>query len=192
VQDLNQALAESFGINKPGGALVSHVAAGSAAANAGLKAGDVIVEVNGEDVQQAGALSSLIGLAAPGEKVSLKVWRDHALREVQAKLGAGDDGEEVAADTASSVTGGQLGLALRPLTREERQQAQLDQGLVVDKVSGAAARAGIEAGDVLLAVNGQPVESAEQLRGLLKNKPKRVALLVQRDGEKIFVPVILG
>ena len=192
VQDLNQALAESFGINKPGGALVSHVAAGSAAANAGLKAGDVIVEVNGEDVQQAGALSSLIGLAAPGEKVSLKVWRDHALREVQAKLGAGEDSEEAAADSAGSVTGGQLGLALRPLTRDERQQAQLDQGLVVDKVSGAAARAGIEAGDVLLAVNGQPVASAEQLRGLLKNKPKRVALLVQRDGEKIFVPVILG
>ena len=81
---------------------------------------------------------------------------------------------------------------MRSLTREERREAQVEQGMVVENVSGAAARAGIEPGDVLLAINGRPVQSIEQVRGVLQGKPKSVALLVQRDGEKIFVPVNLG
>ena len=71
-------------------------------------------------------------------------------------------------------------------------QAKLDAGLVVEDVGGAAARAGIQAGDVLLAINGKPVQSVEQVKGVIAGKPKSVALLVQRDGEKIFVPVKLG
>jgi serine protease Do len=192
VQDLNQALAESFGLKRPDGALVASVTPGSAAASAGLKAGDVITEVNGEAVGRSGTLSSLIGMAAPGERVKLKVWRDHASRDVEAKLGGMGESDEQAADADGAATGGQLGLALRPLTREERKQAGVEQGMVVENVSGAAARAGIEAGDVLLAINGKPVQSVEQVKGVLQGKPKSVALLVQRDGEKIFVPVNLG
>jgi serine protease Do len=74
----------------------------------------------------------------------------------------------------------------------EKQQARLDGGLVVEQVSGAAERAGIEVGDVLLAINGKPVSSIEQIRGVLKSQPKSVALLVQRQGNQIFVPVPLG
>ena len=85
-----------------------------------------------------------------------------------------------------------LGLSLRPLQPQEKQQAKLDGGLVVEQVSGAAERAGIEAGDVLLAINGKPVSSIEQIRGVLKSQPKSVALLVQRQGNQIFVPVPLG
>jgi len=82
VQDLNQPLAESFGLKRPDGALVANVVEGSAAAAAGLKAGDVIVEVNGEPVLRSGSLSSLVGMAAPGERVKLKIWRDRSAREV--------------------------------------------------------------------------------------------------------------
>jgi len=192
VQDLTQSLADSFGIKRVDGALVSSVAPGSAAADAGLKSGDVITEVNGEPVLRSGSLSSLIGLSAPGERVKLKVWRDHSERTIEAKLGGADDGEKKIADAGAAGEHGQLGLSLRPLTRDEKRESKLDAGLVVEGVAGAAARAGIEAGDVLLAINGKPVESIDQLKSVLSGKPKSVALLVQRDGEKIFVPVKLG
>jgi serine protease Do len=192
VQDLNQPLAESFGLKRPDGALVANVVEGSAAAAAGLKAGDVIVEVNGEPVLRSGSLSSLVGMAAPGERVKLKIWRDRSAREIDARLGAAEAPERQAAATDGTAEGGRLGLALRPLTRDERRDARVDQGLVIEDVGGAAARAGIEAGDVLLAVNGRPVQSVEQVRSVLAGKPRSVALLVQRDGEKIFVPVALS
>jgi len=192
VQDLNQGLAESFGLAKPNGALIASVAPDSAAAAAGLKAGDVVTEVNGEAVERSGSLSSLIGLSSPGEKVHLKVWRDKAWRDVEVKLGSADTQQARADDGSDGVQGGQLGLALRPLTRQERQQSRIEGGLVIEDVSGVAARAGVEAGDVLLAINGQPVQSLDQVKSVLKGKPKNVALLVQRDGEKIFVPIRLG
>ena len=141
---------------------------------------------------RAGSLSSLIGLSSPGTQVKLKVWRDHGWKEIQASLGAADGDRVQAAAADAAPTGSRLGLALRPLTRDERRESQLDQGLVVEGVSGAAERAGIERGDVLLAINGKPVQSIEQVRGVMSNQPKSVALLVQRDGEKLFVPVTPG
>lgn len=191
-QDLTQPLADSFGLKRPDGALVAQVEPGSAAQAAGLKAGDVITEVNGKPVPRSGALSSLIALSSPGEKVKLKVWRDHGWQQVEARLGQAQGTSDAQATDAGAAGGGQIGLALRPLTGDERRQAQVDQGLVVQGVSGPAARAGIEPGDVLLAVNGQPVQSIDQVRQVLQRKPGSVALLVQRDGERIFVPVRLG
>jgi serine protease Do len=168
------------------------VAPGSAAASAGLKSGDVVTQVNGEAVGRAGTLSSLIGMSAPGEKVKLKVWRDKSWHDIEVKLGNAADSGKPIAQNDGATQGGQLGLALRPLSAEERKAIKVDQGLVVESASGAAARAGIEAGDVLLAINGKPVQSIEQVKSVLQGKPKSVALLVQRDGEKIFVPVNLG
>jgi serine protease Do len=124
--------------------------------------------------------------------VKLKVWRDKSQREVEVKLGSADSQLALNDDGSEGAQGGQLGLALRPLTRNERQQVQGDAGMVVENVSGAAAKAGVQAGDLLLAINGQPVKSIEQLRDVMKSKPKNVALLVQREGETIFVPLKLG
>lgn len=192
IQDVNQSLAESFGLKRPDGALVSSVAPNSAAAAAGVKPGDVITEIDGEPVVRSGELSSLIGMAAPGAKVKLKVWRDHSSRELEAKLGTAEVNKDELASADGSVPPGQLGLALRPLTRDERREAQLEGGMVVENVAGPAERAGIQPGDVLLAINGRPVTSLEQVKGVLQSRPKSVALLVQRDGDKIFVPVNLG
>jgi serine protease Do len=189
VQDLNQQLADSFGLKHVDGALVSNVAPDSAAAAAGLKSGDVITEVNGEPVVRSGSLSSLIGMSAPGERVKLKVWRDRSERTIEAKLGgAGAEAKELA-DAGSAAEKGQLGLSLRPLTRDEKREAKIESGLVVEDVDGPAERAGIVAGDVLLAINGKAVQTVEQVKSVMAAKPKSVALLVQRDGEKIFVPV---
>jgi serine protease Do len=192
IQDLNQSLAESFGLKRPDGALVASVADGSAAAAAGLKSGDVITEVNGQPVVRSGELSSLIGMSAPGEHVKLKVWRDHAAREIDAKLGGAESKGTELADADGAVQHGQLGLSMRPLTRDERREAKVEQGLVIEDVAGPAAKAGIQPGDVLLAINGRAVQSVDQVKLVLQGKPKSVALLVQRDGDKIFVPVNLG
>ena len=192
VQDLNQNLAESFGLKHPDGALVAQVAPGSAAAAAGLKPGDVITHVNGEALPRSGALSSVIGMSAPGDKVKLTVWRERAAIDIEAKLGGAPGASEQVAEAGGDAQGVKLGLSLRPLQPAEKAQSRIDGGLVVEQVSGAAERAGIEPGDVLLAINGKPVSSIEQIRGVLKNQPKSVALLVQRQGNQIFVPVPLG
>ncbi|WP_046113477.1 Do family serine endopeptidase [Aquincola tertiaricarbonis] len=192
IQDLSAPLAESFGLPRPDGALVAQVAPGSPAAAAGLKAGDVITQVNGEAIERSGTLSSRIGLSSPGDKVKLQVWRDKAAREVEVKLARAEDPERQVANAQGEVEPGKLGLALRPLSPQERQQSGLQEGLVVEQAAGPAARAGVSSGDVLLAINGQPVQSVEQLQGVLKNKPRSVALLIERQGERIFVPVQLG
>ena len=191
-QDVNQALAESFGMPAPGGALVSSIARGSAAAAAGLQPGDVILEVAGRPIASAGALSSAIGLSAPGERVKLKVWRERAARELDVRLDGAGDTEQQAMNDDPATRGARLGLALRPLTPQERSSAGVDQGMVVESAAGPAASAGIEAGDVVLAIDGKPLQSVEQVRSVLKAKPKSVALLVQRGSEKIFVPVRPG
>ena len=191
VQDLTQSLAESFGLSRPDGALVASVTPNSAAAAAGLKPGDVITEVDGQPIVRSGELSSLVGMTSPGDRIRLRVWREGTSRQVEARLGTAETAGPTT-ETGASGADGQLGLSLRPLTVQERREAKVEQGLLVEDVVGAAARSGIEVGDVLLAINGKPVQTVEQVRSLLKTKPKSVAILLQRDGERIFVPLQLG
>jgi len=195
VQDLTQSLADSFGLAKPDGALVAQVDPRSPAASAGLKSGDVILRIDGEPMVQAGSLSARIAQSAPGDRIKLEVWRQQKALDLTVTLArAGEDGKaQAAADSGPDAAGApRLGLALRPLSRDERAQAQIEHGLVVQGVQGAAARAGLSEGDVVMAINGQPVDSVEALRKVLSAKPKSVALLVWRDGERLFVPVPLG
>ena len=191
VQDLDQALADSFGLSRPDGALVSSVEPDSAAAKAGLQAGDVITQINKTPVTRAGDLSSEIGMNKPGTKVTMKIWRNKSSRDIDVALA------ESAQDKSGAVATGatdseRLGLALHPLTREERAAAQVDAGLMVEDVAGPAARAGIRPGDVVVGINGQPARSVQQVRSIVSGHPKSIALLIDRDGQKIFVPVRLG
>jgi serine protease Do len=192
IQDLNQSLAGSFGLKRPDGALVASVAPDSPAAKAGLQPGDVITEVNGEPVTSSGSLSSRIGLMTPGQTAHLKVWRDKESRDVAVNLTNAEDVTQTAEAGSGNAEQGHLGLALRALTRDERSQAHVDHGLVVENATGPAARAGITEGDVVLAINGKPVNTLNDVKKVLDGKPKSVALLVDRDGNRIFVPVSLG
>ncbi len=194
VQEVNQTLADSFKLDRPEGALVANVEKGGPADQAGLQTGDVIRKVDGKPVVSSGDLPALISLATPGEKVKLEVWRKGRPEELTAKLGnASDKAAKVARSDGGAAGQGKLGLALRPLQPEERREAGIASGgLVVEDTSGPAALAGVQAGDVLLAINGTPVKSIDQVREVVAKSDKSVALLVQRGDDKIFVPVRIG
>ena len=191
IQDVNQSLANSFGLARPEGALVAQVEKGGAGAQAGLKPGDVILAVNGEAVTGATDLPSRIAAMKPGTPVKLTVWRDHAKRELEAKVGQAKD-KTVASKDEGKPNSGKLGLVVRPLTPDERRQAELDGGAVVEDVTGPAEKAGIQPGDLILALDGAPVGSPEQLKALAEKAKGQVALLVQRGDAQLFVPLELG
>jgi serine protease Do len=193
VQTLDQTLADSFKLKSPNGALVASVAPGSAAAQAGVKVGDVILKMNGSPILDAGQLSQRVGVVAPGEKATLEVWRDGKALTVEATVG---NAAQLAANDAGGAAGGsapaRLGLALRPLNPEERRQVGVQGGLIVEQSQGRAADAGIQPGDVVLSVDGTAVQSVEQLRKLVQEHDKQIALLIQRGEVRLFVPVTLG
>ena len=190
LQDLSAPLAASFGLKAPDGALVAQVMPGSAAAKAGLKAGDAITQLDGAPVRVAGDVSSRVGLARPGDKLSLAIWRDKAGQDLTVALGKAEP--ETATASAETGPGASLGLLVRPMAPGEMAQAGVDHGLRIERVGGPAQWSGVEAGDVLLALNGQPVNDIEQVREALSKHPSQVALLVSRDGQQIFVPIKLG
>jgi serine protease Do len=194
VQEVNQGFADSFKLESPEGALVSNVERGGAADKAGIKSGDVIRKLNGQTIVASGDLPAMLSLAKPGEKVTLDVWRDGKIVQLGARLGDASEKAEPAnrEAVAGADSNSKLGLALRPLEPIERRQSGLASGLVIEDAGGAAANAGVQAGDVLLSINGRPVTSVDQVRDLVGKSTKSVALLIQRGSDKIFIPVRIG
>jgi serine protease Do len=191
IQDVNQSLAESFGLPKAEGALVSSVEKGGQAARAGIQPGDIILSLNGQEISGSADLPPRVGDLKPGTTAKLEVWRDRQRREIEIRVGETDDAT-VADAQAKGESHDRLGLMVRPLTHGERQQAGVENGMVVEDVQGPAAHAGVQAGDVLLAVNGTQIKDVEQLRQLVAKSGKHVALLVERGEARLFVPVDLG
>jgi serine protease Do len=190
IQEVNQQLADSFGLKRPGGALVASVEDDGPADKAGIKPGDVILKFNGNAISRSAQLPAQVADAKPGTKATLEISRNGTTKEIEVKLGELES-VKTASVGATGQEHGRLGLAVRPLNPEERQEAGA-KGLLVEDASGPAARAGIQPGDLLLAVNGTPIQSVAQLRALVAKAGKTMALLIQRDAGKIFVPVELG
>jgi serine protease Do len=192
IQGVSQELADSFGLKKPQGALVAAVESKSPAEKAGIKTGDIILGVDGRDIENSIDLPRMIGESRPGTQVKLKIWRQGGTRELSASLGETPAEKVAKADSPSRTKPSKLGLAVRPLTDEERKQIESEGGLLVEQADGPAARAGVQAGDVILAFNNQPVKSVDQLRRLVDKSRGAVALLIQREGNKIYVPIRLS
>ena len=182
IQEVTQPLANSFGLDKPGGALIASVEDDSPAKRAGLQAGDVILGFNGKTVQRSSELPPLVADVKPGETVALEIWRDGKREQRAVVVGRSSDGPVAKADDASADHG-RLGIGVAKLA---------DGSLRVQTVGPRAAGAGIRAGDIIIAVNGTPVRNIDDLRKRIERSDKTVALLVQRDSAQIYIPVELG
>jgi serine protease Do len=192
IQEVNQSLAGSFGLPKAGGALVASVENGSPAAKAGLKSGDVVLKIDGAEIGNSLDLTSRVGSMKPGATAKLEVWRDGKPQQIVVKVGETPVAKvAAAAPEKADLSASRLGVAVRNLSADEQKQAQVQGGVVVEQVAGAAEKAGIRAGDIILAVNGRQLKSAEELKAATKGV-KTMALLVKREDASIYVPVELG
>jgi serine protease Do len=193
VQSLNQTLADSFGMKKPQGALISSVDANGPAAKSGLQPGDVILSVNGTPVTDSSDLPAQVAGLKPGTQADVQVWRDKSTKDLKVTIGSLADAKVASNDDgAPAQLQGRLGVAVRPLTPQEKSGASVSHGLLVQEAGGPAASAGIQPGDVILAVNGRPVSNVDQLKQMVTQAGNSLALLIQRDNAQIFVPVDLG
>ena len=191
IQPVTKELAESFGLKNTQGALIGNVERGSPGEKAGLQPGDVVLALNGKSVERSIDLPRMVGLLKPNEKAALKVWHEGKEKSVDITLGEMPS-DNIAAVDNPNVAPSKLGVSVRSLTEDERKKLDVTGGVVVEQVSGAAAKAGIQMGDVILGLNNKPVNDPEQLRKLVDEAKGKVAVLVQRQNARIFVPVPLG
>jgi len=190
IQALDQTLAQSFGLTDANGALVGTVEKDSPAAKAGFKAGDVIRKIDGVAMSDSTDVTARIGNTAPGTSVKVELWREGKPLELTAVVGTLDDAK-VAAVKDDADTKGKLGVAVRPLTPEEKKDGNRT-GLVVEKSGGAAARAGVQPGDLIVGIGSSKVTTLDELKSLVDKSGKTVALLIERQGRQIYVPVKVG
>ena len=192
VQSVDQKLATTFGLGTPHGALISAVEPKSPSERAGLKPGDVITMVNGHNIEESYDLPSIIAEIPPGSEAHIGYWRDHKGSEVDVKTVLLDDQPAQAARNESEDGGGQLGLVVRQLDPKEQQEMHTRGRLLIEDVKGPALAAGLQAGDVVLGVNGAGVTTVAELKREVARAGHSVALLIQREDAQIYVPVDIG
>jgi serine protease Do len=196
IQDLNAQLAESFGLDRPRGALVSSVEKDGPAAHAGMQPGDVILGVGGHSIEHYGELSGAIAAMRPGSETSLQVWRNGKQQTVNVEIAELHEQQPVSASRGHPAGGSSrkpsaFGLTVRPLSSQEKEQAGTQGSLVVEEVAGPAAAAEVAPGDIILGVNGHRVHTVKELEDAAKAAGRSVALLIQREDAQIFVPLRL-
>jgi serine protease Do len=183
VQPVTSDLAESLNIKRVGGAIIGRVTPDSAADRAGLKRGDVIQSFNGQAVSDINSLRNHVAEAQPGSNASVVIVRDGVEKTVTVKLDEAEVSKQLArGGERADVEKGSLGIAVERGAK----------GLVITDVSpdSRAADAGLQEGDVIVEVNRQAVQSADELRAAVRKTTNRpVLLLVERDGRTLFVTV---
>ncbi len=185
IQDFTPDLAEALGVEADGGALVASVEPDTPAETAGLAAGDVIVAVDGEAVGGASELRQEIGLRRPGAEVEITYLRDGDRRTATVQLAGGSAQAATAEAGASDVL---AGVRLAPLDRSHPGWGDIDGVVAAEVTPGSrAAAAGLEAGDVITAVNRQPVATTRDVDLALESASGAVALSVWREGRQILI-----
>jgi serine protease Do len=195
IGEVSKEVAEAIGLGKPMGAAVSSVEAGGPADKAGVEGGDIITKVDGKAIEKFSDLSRTISGMKPGSKAVLQVFRRGAYKELSVTVGemeaerpqaqADSDGKSGAARASA------LGLSISDLSDAQRRELKLRQGVRVDSVEGAAARAGLREGDIILSVDNKEVANAKQFAAIIGKleKAKVVTMLVRRDNTVNFVLV---
>lgn len=195
---VTKEVAESIGLGKPVGALVSNVEAGGPADKAGVEAGDIITKVDGRPVEKFGDLPRMVGMAKPGAKAVLQVFRRGAYRDISVAVVEFDADRTASAGRDSNsapkppaAVPGALGLTVAELTDAQRRELKVKGGVRVEAVEGAAARAGVREGDVLLQVDNTEITGAKQFDATIAklDKSKTITMLVRRGETVNFVIV---
>jgi serine protease Do len=198
VQEVTRELADSFGLPKVGGALISSVEKGGPADKAGVRPSDVILKFDGKAVNSSADLPRIVAAIKPGSKVSVQLWRKGTkdvslvVGEIQAETAVAQRGGRSGGSTAgSSESETRLGLVVSELNDQQKTELQVEGGLIVEDLKGAAARSQLQRGDVILAVGNTEVHSAAQFNEALKKEPRGriIALLVRRSEGTVYVSI---
>ena len=194
IQEVNKDLAESFGLERPAGALVAQVMDGGPAAKGGLQVGDVILNVDGKSIDMSGDLPHLVGAMKPGSKAKLDVVRDGKRKTLNIEIGAlPEDGDQVASaggPSSSTKSNNRLGVAVTELTDAQRQALEITGGVAITEVSqGPAAMIGMRPGDVITHLNNEAIDSVKKFTQVVNDLPKNrsVSMRVLREGRASFI-----
>ncbi len=195
IQDVTRELAESFGMKKPQGALVSKVLPDSPAEKAGLQIGDIITEFNGQQIETSGDLPPMVGITPINDKATLKIIRQGETKSLDFKVGLlPDEADKLAeAKVAPKLPHNRLGVNVIDLTDTQRETLQIAKNgvLVQDVAKGTAKDAGIQRGDVILRIQNNVVRDAADFEKIVTKLPagKSVAILIQRQGSPVFLAI---
>lgn len=188
IQSVTQDLAESFGMKTPKGAIVSQVEKEGPAAKAGLQEGDIITAVNGRAIDDSVDMPVIIGSMAPGSIAKLSIIRNNKDMTLDVKVEEAPN-ESASSNASKTAAANKLGVTVRPLNDEEKAKAETE-GLLVTESTGAARKAGIREGDIIVNINGVKIKKTDDLARVL-DKNKNLRVLVQRRDGRIFIPVRL-
>ncbi len=195
IQNVDRNLAESFGLDRPRGALISQVAPGGPADESGLEPGDIILEFAGEGIETSSDLPHVVGLIAPGTEVDVLIMRDRKERTIEVEVGgldADDDISEAYGRAPDSEEGsGRLGITVEDAPQEMLSRWELDGGVLVRSVrpGSAADSAGLMPGDVITAVGSSPVRSLDAFMEILADLEAgdSIPLRLMRRGSPLFI-----
>jgi serine protease Do len=186
IAPVTKEVAESIGLGKPAGALVQGVEAGGPADKAGVEAGDIITRVDGKPIDKSGDLPRIVGATKPGAKTTLQVFRRGAYRDIAVTVvefeperprRVAQSGEAQPAVPKSAI-----GLAVSDLSEAQKRELKLRGGVRVESVEGAAARAGLREGDIIVTLDNSEVTDAKQFNSLVAkaDKSRPISVMVRR------------
>lgn len=197
IQDVNKELAESFDMEKPMGAVVLRVLDDTPAKNAGIEVGDVITHFGNSTINRSSDLPLAVGQASIGSKVKVRVIREGKQKHLRVKIAELPTEDEISenGNTPKETKSNRLNIEIVGLTRQQKERANVEGGILVQSVDeGAAAKAGIRAGDILLKLNGQNIKNTKHFLKIVKNLPenKWIRVLIQRGDSPRFLPLKIG
>jgi S1-C subfamily serine protease len=199
IQPVTGDIAASLGLKEARGILINSVTPGGPAEKAGIKQGDVILQLNGKDVNEPNQLRNQVAANPPGSEVTLTILRNGSQQQVRANQGTlTPEAAEGSQGRGGAAGGGKLGITVVPLTPELAAQLGLRRethGVVVEQVdpNGPAAQAGLQQGDVIQEINGKSVRSPDDLRkGIDSSGNRPPLLLINRGGQTEYLPVPLS
>ena len=184
-QDLDPQLSKAMGLSRTDGAVITKVVPKSPAASAGLKTGDIILSANGHDIENFAQLRNLVGLMRVGDKVELKILRDNKPQTVTVTVGKSTD--QVV--TTSELSPLLAGATFAPIDESTKQATEDVRGVLLKALEprSIAARSGLRPGDIVDAVNRQPVDSMETFQKLAGPKVNQLLLHVRRGNGALFI-----